>query len=359
MRWYVRLVQSARDAPTDTVNQYGGLPARPTIADVAERAGVAISTVSRVLNEGQVSTTTRTSVLAAMSALGYRPQASARALAAGPKGALGMVVPYFTHPSAVERLRGALEAMATTEHELILCNVATPEQRDEYLGRRAPLDRVDGLLVVSLAPHDAEVQAIAAANIPTVLLDASHPQLPRVLVDDVYGGQLATRHLLELGHERIAFIGDSTDPRFGFVSSDRRCSGYRHALAQAGIRTRRTLCRVGPHGRATAHRLTRELLSLSQPPTAIFVASDLQALGVLEAATVEGFKVPDDLSVVGFDDMEVAQYVGLTTISQSLHESGRRAIQRLLDVLRRRDNKPLEEQLPLELKVRRTTGPPR
>jgi LacI family transcriptional regulator len=343
----------------DSGCEHGGGSARATIADVAQHAGVAISTVSRVLNDGQVSSATRTSVLAAMSALGYRPHAGARALASGPKGALGMVIPYFTHPSAVERLRGALEAMATTEHELILCNVADPAQRDEYLGRRAPLDRVDGLLIVSLAPHDAEVEAIAAAGVATVLVDAFHPQLPRIVIDDVYGGQLATRHLLELGHERIAFVGDSTDPRLGFVSSDRRCSGYRHALAQAGIRTPRSLRRVGPHGRATAHRLTRELLSLPQPPTAIFAASDLQALGVLEAATAEGFKVPDDLSVMGFDDMEVAQYVGLTTISQSLHESGRRGVQRLLDVLRGRDHQPLEEQLPLEVKVRRTTAPAR
>jgi LacI family transcriptional regulator len=326
---------------------------------VAERAGVAISTVSRVLNDGQVSAATRTTVLAAMSDLGYRPQASARALASGPKGALGMVIPYFTHPSAVERLRGALEAMATTEHELILCNVADPAQRDDYLGRKAPLDRVDGLLIVSLAPRDSEVEAIADAGVAAVLVDADHPQLPRIVIDDVYGGQLATRHLLELGHERIAFVGDTTDPRLGFTSSERRWSGHRHALTQAGIRPRRAFRRVGPHGRATAHRLTRELLSLSPPPTAIFAASDLQALGVLEAATVEGFQVPDDLSVIGFDDIEVAQYVGLTTVSQSLHESGRRGVERLLDIVKGRDNRPLEEQLPLELKVRRTTGPPR
>jgi LacI family transcriptional regulator len=294
-----------------------------------------------------------------MSDLGYRPHAGARALASGPKGALGMVIPFFTHPSAIERLRGALEAMPATEHELILCNVAEPAQRDEYLGRRAPLDRVDGLLIISLAPHDREVEAIAEAGVPTVLVDAVHPQLPRIVIDDVYGGHLATRHLLELGHERIAFVGDTTDPRFGFRSSERRFSGYRHALTQAGIRSRRAFRRVGPHGRATAHRLTRELLSLSEPPTAIFAASDLQALGVLEAATAEGFQVPDDLSVIGFDDIEVAQYVGLTTISQSLHESGKRGVQRLLDIVRGRDHRPLEEQLPLELVVRRTTGRPR
>ena len=270
-----------------------------------------------------------------------------------------MVIPFFTHPSAVERLRGVLDAMRTTSHELVLCNVADPAQRDEYLGRRAPLDRVDALLIVSLSPRDEEVDALQRAGVPVVLVDAHHPRLPRVVTDDVHGGALATRHLLELGHERIAFIGDTSDPGFGFVASGRRFAGYRHALAAAGLPVRRALRREGSHGRSTAHRLTRELLSLRPPPTAIFAASDTQALGVLEAAGFEGFAVPDDLSVVGFDDLEVAPYVGLTTVCQSLEESGRRGVERLLAALRGDDDRRLEDQLELTLKVRRTTGPPR
>jgi LacI family transcriptional regulator len=333
---------------------------RPTIADVAQRAGVAISTVSRVLNDGQVSSPTQTRVLAAMTDLGYRPDRRARALASGVNEALGLVIPFFTRPASVERLRGALEAMQTTEHELLLCNVATPAQRDEYLGRRAPLDRVDGLLIVSLAPRDDEVEAIARAGMPAVLVDADHPRLPRIVTDDVRGGELATEHLLELGHRRIGFVGDTTDPGFGFVSSDRRRTGWRNALRRAELPEPRALSRVGSHGRSTAHRLTRELLSLDQPPTAIFAASDTQALGVLEAAWAEGFKVPEDLSLIGYDDLEVAPYVGLTTVSQSLHESGRLGVQRLLELLTEGGrSEPLEERLPLTLQVRSTTGPPR
>jgi LacI family transcriptional regulator len=352
-------VRTAHRSQGASANRRGDEAGRATISDVAQLAGVGISTVSRVLNDGQVSLPTRTRVLAAMTDLGYRPNAGARALASGPKGALGLVIPFFTSPSAVERLRGALEAMGSTEHELILCNVADPRQRDAYLGRRAPLDRVDGLLIMSLAPHDAEVTAFERAGIAAVLVDAFHPKLPHVVADDVRGGQLATRHLIELGHERIAFVGDTSDPGFGFVSSDQRWSGYREALGRAGIPLRRALRRVGPHGRMTAHRLTRELLSLRRPPTAIFAASDTQALGVIEAAAVEGFSVPGDLSVVGFDDLEIAPYVGLTTVSQSLHESGRRGVERLLEVLEGPNGVALEEQLPVELRVRRTTGPPR
>jgi LacI family transcriptional regulator len=331
----------------------------PTIADVAARAGVGVGTVSRVLNEGQVSEPTRARVLAAMSDLAYRPYAAARALASGATATVGMVIPCFTDPSAVERLRGVLDAMRTTSYELVLCNVADPAERDEYLGRRAPLDRVDGLLIVSLAPRDGEVEAFARAGVPVVLLDAHHPRLPRIVTDDVHGGLLATRHLVELGHERIAFIGDTYDPGFGFVASTQRFAGYRQALAEAGLPVTRALHREGSHGRSTAHRLTRELLSLRRPPTAIFAASDTQALGVLEAAAVEGFAVPDDVSVVGFDDLEIAPYVGLTTVRQPLEESGRRGVERIMAVLRGDDDGPLEQRLELTLKVRRTTGPPR
>ena len=350
---------SARVTPPASGRAAPGDAGRATIADVAALAGVGMSTVSRVLNDGQVSARTRTRVLAAMHDLGYRPNAGARALASGLQGALGLVIPYFTRPSSVERLRGALEAMGTTEHELILCNVADPAQRDAYLGRRAPLDRVDGLVIVSLAPRDEEVAAIAAAGVAAVLVDAAHPDLPRIVSDDVAGGELATRHLIELGHERIAFVGDIADPGFGFVSSERRRQGHQRAMRAAGLPVDPALYRAGPHGRTTAHRLTTELLSLRRPPTAIFAASDTQALGVLEAAGFEGVSVPEDVSVVGYDDLEVAPYVGLTTVDQGLHASGRRGVMRLLDRLSGSDAGPLEEQVALQLRVRRSTAPPR
>jgi LacI family transcriptional regulator len=326
-----------------------------TIADVAEQAGVGASTVSRVLNGGQVSGNARARVLAAMDELEYRPRASARSLVTGATGTLALVIPSFTHPSAVQRMRGVLAALDGTEYGVVVCNVASPEQRDEYLGRGAPLDRSDGLLLVSLAPRDDEVDAFLRWGAPVVVLDAFHPRLPCLTIDDVAGGMLATQHLIDRGHERIAFIGDRPDPGLGFVSSVRRRDGYRRALERAGIPVRPELEREGPHGRLVAHRLTRELLALDEPPTAIFAASDTQALGVLEAAGFEGVAVPGDLSVVGFDDLEVAAYVGLTTVRQPLEESGRRAVERLVAALRDEDVEPSEERLELELKVRRTT----
>jgi LacI family transcriptional regulator len=330
-----------------------------TLADVAAHAGVGASTVSRVLNGGQVSRGARVRVLAAIDELGYWPSAGARSLVTGSTRTIAVVIPFFTTPSAVERLRGVLAAAHATEYEVMVCDVATRAHRDQYLGRQAPLDRSDGLLIVSLAPRDHEVEAFLRASAPAVLLDAFHPGLPSVRTDDVAGGILATRHLLELGHERIAFLGDRPHPGLGFVASARRRDGYRRALRDAGIAVERELQRDGRHDRLVAHRLTRELLSLPEPPTAIFAASDTQALGVLEAANFEGFKVPDDLSVVGFDDLEIAPYVGLTTVHQPLEKSGRRGIERLVAALRGDDDQPHEERLDLALKLRRTTAPPR
>ena len=259
-----------------------------TIADVAAQAGVGASTVSRVLNDGQVSQRARARVVAAMAELEYRPRASARSLVTGATRTLALVIPFFTHPSAVQRMRGMLAALDQTEYDIVVCNVANPAQRDEYLGHGVPLDRSDGLLIVSLAPRDSEVDAFLRSGARVVLLDAFHPRLPCLWIDDVAGGALATRHLIELGHERIAFVGDHADPGLGFVSSDRRREGYRRALEAAGIPITTKLQRQGPHGRLVAHRLTRELLALPEPPTAIFAASDTQALGVLEAAKRPG-----------------------------------------------------------------------
>ena len=315
------------------VQRESGNPGRVTIAEVAARAGVGASTVSRVLNGGQVSVRARTRVLAVMNELDYRPQASARSLVTGSTGTLALVIPFFTHPSAIERVRGVLAAVGSTEYELVVCNVATPAHRDEYLGRRAPFDRSDGMLIVSLAPTDDEARSYLRAGAPVVLVDAFHPLLPSLRTDDVAGGMLVTRHLVELGHERIAFVGDRTTAASA-SSPATGGGGHRRALEEAGLAATRTAQREGPHGRHVAHRLTRELLSLdpsrrrrSSPPR------DTQALGVLEAARFEGFDVPGDLSVVGFDDIEVAPYVGLTTVHQPLEDSGRRGVERLVAAL--------------------------
>ena len=332
-----------------------------TIADVAAHAGVGAGTVSRVLNGSpRVSERTRTRVLNAIEVLDYRPSPLARGLSRGRCQTLGVVVPFFTHASAVERLRGVVAALDGSRYDLVLFNVESPVHRDEHFAALTRRDRADGLLIMSLPPPPKSLARLADAGVPIVLLDTSGKGVSVVLTDDVEGGRMATRHLLALGHERIAFIGDDPDDPLGFTAGTNREGGYRQTMAEAGLTVPDGYVRHGPHVRSVARRLTEQLLARRDRPTAVFASSDVQALGVLEAARAADLDVPGDVSVVGFDDVEVSGYAGLTTVRQPLFESGQLAARLLLDALEDEHRaEPSEHELELELVERSTTAPPR
>ena len=305
-----------------------------TIAKVARHAGVGVGTVSRVLNGSPaVSEDTRRRVLASIDALDYRPHPAARALSTGRTMAIGVVAPFFTQPSVVERLRGAAHTFAGAGYQLVLFDVERPEQARERLAARALRGRLDGVLCVSLAPGDAEIAQLQAAQVPVVLIDRAHPRLPSITIDDVEGGRMAARHLLELGHRRIGFVGDVEENRYGFDSSARRRAGFEAELAEAGFPLDPELIEQRPHGRELAREAGEALLGRDDPPTAVFASSDVQAIGVLEAAQAAGMPVPGELSVIGFDNVEAAGYIGLSTIAQPLEESGALGAELLLRAL--------------------------
>jgi len=334
-----------------------------TIYDVAKKAGVGIGTVSRVLNHSPyVRQSTRERVEAAMHDLNYHPNSIAQRMAFGKTLTIGVITPFFTRPAFVERLRGIEASVAESAYDLIVFNVETPAKRDAYF-RSVPLSqRVDGLIVISLPPTDADVKRFRQADIPTVLVDTSHPELSQIVVDDVAGGRMATQHLIQLGHRRIAYLSDPlNDPLispFRFTSSLYRYQGYRQALKEADIPFSPEYHQAAEHGRFQAKMLTHKLLALPNPPTAIFAASDTQAMGALEAAREAIVKVPEELSIIGFDDIEIAAYLRLSTIRQPLYESGLRAVELLLSCLENRENRPQQIDLSLELIQRGTTAPP-
>ncbi len=334
-----------------------------TIRDVARQAGVGLGTVSRVLNNSPlVSEGTRQRVLEVITELDYVPSPSARRLSLGKTHSVAVIVSFLTRPVSVERLRGVASTMASTEYDLVIYHVETPERRDACFRDLPRRERVDGVLILSLNPRDQDVAQLAAADVPIVLVDASHPalhSLNQVIVDDVAGGRVATQHLIELGHHRIGFVGDEPYRGFSFSSSADRLRGYRQALETAGVPFRPDYCRQGKHGRYEARRLAGEILAMSEPPTAIFAASDTQAMGVLEAARDCGLRVPQDLSVVGYDDIEVSEFLGLTTIRQLLFESGEQGVQLLLAALDDPSLDPVCRILPTDLVVRNTSAPPR
>jgi LacI family transcriptional regulator len=330
-----------------------------TIRDVAKRAGVGVGTVSRVLNNSpSVSDSTRRKVLTAIDELSYTPNPSARRLSLGKTLSIAVIVPFFTRPAFVERLRGVEYALSQSEYDLILFNVETTVERDIYFRELPRRERVDGLLVISLSPPNGEVNYLLQAEVPTVLVDAYHPSLDHVVIDDVAGGRLATQHLIDLGHSKISLVSDPLVNPFNFVSSRDRYQGYRQALAEAGIPFRPEYHRQAPHGREEARQMAADLLSLPDRPTAIFATSDTQAVGVLEAAQNMGLMVPEDLSVIGYDDIEMAEYLHLTTIRQPLFALGIEAVELLLDSIANPPVAPRRVLLPIELVVRGTTAPP-
>ncbi len=335
-----------------------------TIRDVAKRAGVGIATVSRVLNESPlVSDETRHRVQTAIADLDYSPSAVARRLSRGKSMAVAVIAPFFTRRSYVERLQGIENVLSAAGYDLILYNVETVARRDECLRAVPRGERLDGLLIVSLTPDDDEVRQFAALGVPAVLIDAYHPALPTVRIDDVAGARTAVQHLIDLGHRRIAYIGETLDQNpLNFQPIGDRFQGYRRTLDEAGIPFCPEYHRQGKYGWREARHMTHELLDLPEPPTAIFAYSDTMAFGVLEAAQQRGVDVPGRLSVIGFDDVEIAQYFRLTTVRQPLHESGARGAELLLEGMDSDDEPtavgPRHVVQPTELVARSTTGPP-
>ncbi len=330
-----------------------------TIADVARLAGVGRGTVSRVLNDRtNVDPATRARVLAAIRELDFVPSPTARRLSLQRTQTVAVILPFLTRPSAVERLRGIELTLAAAGYDLIVFNVETVDRREAVFRDLPRPERVDGLIVVSLSPHASELERIQRSGLPTVLVDAHHRSLPRVVADDVRGGRIAAEHLIKLGHRRIGFIGDIPRTPLAFTSSRLRLGGFRRAMASAGLEVPARLVGIGDHSRHRASDLARQMMDDRLPPTAIVCASDTQAAGVLEGASALGMSVPADLSVTGYDDLELADHLGLTTVSQPLFESGVRAVQRLLTTIEGGPVGALREVQDISLVIRRSTAPP-
>lgn len=332
-----------------------------TIRDVAKKAGVGVGTVSRVLNESpSVSKATREKVLLTIAELKYSPSPIARRLSLGKTMTIGVITPFITRSSYVERIRGVESVLSQSEYDFIIYNVESVSRLKKYLREIPRRERIDGLMIMSLPPSDEDAWRFAEADVPTVLVDADHPQLSRVLIDDVTGGYDATMHLIQLGHQKIGYISDyMKDSPFHFTPVQDRYQGYRNALLDAGIEFDPKYYKQGELNEQAAQRLTEEVLSLPDPPTAIFAYSDTQAFGVLRAAQEMGVDVPDQLSVIGYDDIELAEYLHLTTMRQNLFQSGAKGAELILDAVSGRDTSAKKIILQTELIFRRTTAPPR
>jgi LacI family transcriptional regulator len=328
----------------------------PTIYDVATEAGVSISTVSRALNSpGRVGELTRRKVLAAVDALGFIPKPDAVAKARRGVGRVGVIAPCTSYPSVARRLNGILSAIGPRPLEVVLFDQPSAAESESPLLASLPVTgRLDGLIVVSLPLDDAVAARLTTLGLPAVLLDVRRAGFDAVHTDDTAGGRMAAGHLLERGHRGFGFLGEAQLSLRYVSPSQRRLDGYRAALTEAGHPLREQDVRLVRHRARDALAAARDLLSGPDRPTAVFAADDTLAAGVLRAARDLGLAVPGDVAVVGFDDGELAEVMDLTTIRQPLEDSGRAAMERLIQLLGHR-TAPRDVAVELKLIVRRTT----
>lgn len=335
-------------------------PGPAGILDVARRAGVSPSTVSRSLRgSAKVSEQTRQRVLLAAAELAYVPSPAASRLASGRTHAIGVIVPFATRWFFSEVLTGVEGPLREAGYDLLLYNIGDPAGRNRFFGTMPLRRRVDAVLAVAASLDRAEQDALHALGVPMAVVGGPVDGFDRVGVDDRAGAMMAVRHLVLLGHRDIMMIsGDPADP-VGRSTTAARREGFEAGLAEAGLPAGPDRVVPEPWGVTGGMRAMEQLLAGRRLPTAIFAESDEMALGALEVLRRAGLAVPGRVSLIGFDDHEMAPAGDLTTIAQPVRRQGELAARQLLDELAgERADTAVDVVLPTRLVVRGTTGPP-
>ncbi|WP_083932000.1 LacI family DNA-binding transcriptional regulator [Nocardiopsis salina] len=329
-----------------------------TIAKIAESAGVSVSTVSKVLNgRADVSPATRSRVEELISEQGYRRRRSSKRTSSP---TIDLVFHELDSAWSIEIIRGVEQAARAAGLRVVLSSSGGQQSpEDAWIGSVLAHRSTAAILVLSnLSPEQHE--QLATRGIPFVVIDPNGDPgdgVPSVGATNWNGGLAATRHLIALGHERISVIGGPKQ----FLCSRARVDGFRSALESAGLEADPALVQEGDFSVGSGHDRAEELLSIEDPPTAIFAGNDLQAMGVYEAARESGVRIPEDLSVVGFDDLPTARWVGppLTTVRQPLVEMAEEATRLALSLSRGERPANLRLDLATDLVVRQSTAVPR
>ena len=336
-----------------------GIPQRPvSIKDIARAAGVSHSTVSRALRGSPLITAqTREMIQQKASEMGYQASAIARSLVTQRTLTIGVVVTSIADPFNGGVVSGIEEVANRHGYSVILANSQTDPDREVRVVRGFQERRVDGVLVTASRVGALYLSVMSEMRVPVVLINNQHPGefLHAVAIENVEAAQTATKHLIDLGHRSIGYIGDHS----GYQSELERMAGYRQALFASGIAFRSELVCAGDGGAEQGTLAMRQLLTSGAGPTAVFCYNDRTAMGALQAAVELGIRVPEELSIVGFDDLFFAPYLrpALTTIRQPKEEMGRQAMRLLLSLFAG-ETSPRTIHVQGELIVRASTGPP-
>jgi LacI family transcriptional regulator len=334
----------------------------PTIFDVAAAAGVSKSTVSNVVRGVEVSEATRARVVRAIERLNYKPNAIARQFVQQRTTMLGVLVGDLSNPYYAQMAQVAERAAFHRGYTTMFCNIEG-EEKIAVAGVEALLEhRIAGIVFLAFIANTSPLEdALRRAGVPIVFLGLSERWGDSVGPQDTQGGRLATQHLLELGHERIAYVRTPLVERSG----DRaRYAGYRAAMRKAGLAPLAPLQWDPGAGTVRAGRTRLDLaagLEGHEAPTAMFVSNDIGAIAMIETCETLGFAVPADVSIVGFDDIALAglHRISLTTVAQSLDFQAERAVALLLERIEKPGIEPRHESVSVALKVRDSSAPPR
>lgn len=329
-----------------------------TIKDVAQHAQVSVATVSHVINDTRfVSEATRVRVQEAIEALRYVPSALARSLKSNRTHTVGMMIPNSSNPYFAEIIRGIEDTFYEAGFNVILCNSDDDPIKQGHYVRLLTEKQVDGLIVMSSGSDVELLDTLRAARMPQVVVDREIDDLAADLVEVNHeaGGFLATQHLLKLGHRRIGCIAGP----LGLSSARERVQGYRRALGEGGVTVDDRLIRGADFTSAGGLAAMTSLLDAARRPTAVFASNDLMAIGAICAAAQRGLRIPQDVSVVGFDDIALAAHSNppLTSVVQPKHQTGQLAAQLLLERIADPSRALQRTILQPSLLVRQSSGP--
>jgi len=323
--------------------------------EVAKKAGVSVATVSRVLNNStSVNDATRAKIAKAIKELNYQPNRVAKRLRSKSLSGnlIGVLIPDIQNPFYVDVLRGIEDVASSKNYALIMCNFGQDKEKERMYLEILQSESIDGLIAAPASEDDPQLKKMLSNGLPVVCVDRGlkEANVDVVLVDNVDGAYKAVDHLAKSGYRRIAYIsGMPTIP-----SSRLREKGYREALADNGIPFNQELVRYGDSKHESGIRLCEELLNLSSPPDALFTGNNLITLGALETIHRKKLRIPEDIAIVGFDDMYWSNSLNppLTAVRQPAYEIGKRAAELLIQRIDDPSRQSIQMILNAELKIR-------
>lgn len=329
-----------------------------TTKDIARQAGVSQATVSRVLNNSlSVKDETRKKVLEVIESQGYKPNQLARSMVVKETRNIGLFVADVTNPFYSELSKTIIDRAMSFDYSVLLCNTDNDNRTLEYYLDVLLQKRVDGIIFASVSTEHERVEQLVKSGFPCMMCNRhmSYNKNNFVVTDNIKGSYLAVNHLIKLGHKRICYVSGPTE----FSTAQERLIGYKQALQEAGIAYNENLVLQGGFKKDPAYNAVKKILNKKPLPTAFFCTNDVMALGTINSIIEAGCKVPEDIAIVGYDDISIAAHslIGLTTISAKTQEMGIKAVDYILKIIKNgSSNLLIQEYLEPELIIRNSCG---